>query len=102
MPINWPEFRKALRSELSGKIDDQQRIRIIAQDVGLSAANVNFHDAPLVVWHSLIDYAMTQQAVPDLIREAQQRLPKNQCWPRWHSSGHPRRSGREMGQDHPR
>ena len=79
MPINWPEFRKALRSELSGKIDDQQRIRIIAQDVGLSAANVNFHDAPLVVWHSLIDYAMTQQAVPDLIREAQQWLPKNQA-----------------------
>ena len=78
MAIDWPAFRKALRNELSEKIDDQSQIRMIAQDVGLSAAKVNFRDTPQVVWNSLIDYASTQQAVLDLVREAQQWLPGNE------------------------
>lgn len=77
MPIDWNDFRHDLREVVSREFDDPQQIRVIAQDVGLADGKVLFNQSPALAWHSLIQHAKTQNALPDLLRELRQWLPHN-------------------------
>jgi V8-like Glu-specific endopeptidase len=75
----WNSGYTNLRNVLVGLYSDDASAKRVSSDAGLNPVFIAWDAKPINSWQNIIEYAINQEAVQDIVKIARQENPKNQA-----------------------